>query len=305
MTPNSLPLPAGLRDRLDPRTLGLFAAGAVLVGLIWFVARWASATPYVTLYHDLELKDVATITDRLQKADIEHRLGPSGTEVLVPPEELARARVALAKDGLPSSGRPGLELFDRTSWGMTDFTQRVTYQRALEGELARTIAGLRGVQSAQVHLVLSEHGGFRSSDRPGSASVVVTLPAGTALPDETVRGITYVVSNSVEGLASDDVAVMDDGGHVLSTPADAGTAGGLTSRQLDLQRTVERQLSEKIESMLATVVGQGRARAQVSALLGFDQVDRTEETYDPETQVLQLEQRSERRSLLPVHARVL
>jgi len=123
--------------------------------------------------------------------------------------------------------------------------------------------------------------------------VSIELPAGTALPDETVRGITYVVSNSVEGLSSDDVAVMDDGGHVLSAPADAGTAGGLTSRQLDLQRTVERQLSDKIESMLATVVGQGRARAQVSALLGFDQVDRTEETYDPETQVLQLEQRSE------------
>jgi flagellar M-ring protein FliF len=213
--------------------------------------------------------------------------------VLVPVAEIARARVALAKDGLPVNGRPGLELFDKPSWGMTDFTQRVTYQRALEGELARTVAGIRGVSKAQVHLVIPSPSPLRKLDRPASASVVLTLRPGTVLPGETIQGITYIVANSVEHLASDNVAVMDDSGHLLSVPSGNGSLAGMTSWQLEMQRSIEQSVVEKIEVLLAPLVGAERTRAQVSAELSFDQTDRTVETFDPDAQVLENEQRSE------------
>ena len=269
--------------------LGVLAAAVVLIGLL---GRWASTPSYVTLYRDLDLSESGTMVDQLAKAGIPRRLEAGGAELQVPAADLARARVALARVGLPSNGRPGLELFDKPSWGMTDFTQRVTYQRALEGELARTVAGIRGIERAQVHLVLTSSSALRRLDRPASASVVLTLKPNVVLTSDAVQGITYIVSNSVEQLSSENVAVMDDAGHVLSVPAGEGSAG-LTTRQLEIQRSMERNLAEKIEDLLATVVGPGRARAQVSAQLSFDQVDRTVEAFDPDGQVLESEQRSE------------
>lgn len=274
------------------RFLILGAAAVALVG-IWMIGRWATAPTYVPLFRDLELGEVGAIGDHLGKADIDYRLGAGGTEVLVPAPDLARARVALARDGLAQPGRPGLELFDKPSWGMTDFTQRVTYQRALEGELARTIAALRGVRQAQVHLVIPRTTSFRATQQPSGASVVLTLAPGGSLSPETVRGITYVVANSVDQLSSDNVAVLDTEGRVLSLPATNESTSGLTSRQLEIQRGVEQHLATKVEQLLATVVGTGRSRTQVAAQLNFEQVDRTIETYDPDGQVVQAEARSE------------
>ncbi|HUK62292.1 MAG TPA: flagellar basal-body MS-ring/collar protein FliF, partial [Dongiaceae bacterium] len=286
-------LPAGLKDRLNPRALLALGVGVALVAGILVVSRWASEPAWVTLYHDLDLSDAAQIGDHLTKADIRHQLGAGGTEIRVAADDVARARVALAKDGLPLNGRPGLELFDKPSWGMTDFTQRVTYQRALEGELARTIGALRGVAHAQVHLVLASDGVLRREERPASASVVLTLGPGVTLAADAVQGITYIVSNSVEELPAENVAVMDDAGHVLSAPSSDALTAGLTSRQLEVQRGLESRLAQKIEALLATVVGEGHARAQVAAQVDFDQKDRTVETFDPEAQVLQTEQRAE------------
>ncbi len=290
---DALPPLSRLRQARGSTRLLLFAGVAVVVVGIWLVARWASAPTYVTLYRDLELNEAGAVADKLGKSDIQYRLGAGGSEILVPVADLARARVALAKEGLPTSGRPGLELFDKPSWGMTDFTQRVTYQRALEGELARTIGGLQGVQRAQVHLVLPAPSPIRRQERPAGASVVLALKPGTTLSSDAIQGITYIVSNSVEGLSSDNVAVMDDAGHVLSVPAAAGSETGLTTRQLEIQRALEAHLSDKLETLLATVVGAGRSRAEVAAEMSFDQVDRTVETYDPDGQVVETEQRSE------------
>ncbi len=280
----------GLRG--NRRFLALGAA-VVLVAGVWYASRWISAPTYMTLYRDLELNEAGTMVERLGKGGIPYRLEAGGTEVLVPVADAARARVTLAKDGLPQNGRPGLELFDKPSWGMTDFTQRVTFQRALEGELARTIGGLQGIERAQVHLVMSTSSPLRRLERPAGASVVLKLKAGAVLSPDAVQGITYIVSNSVEQLSSDNVAVMDDAGRVLSVPSAAGSIAGLTSRQLEYQRTTEGRLTEKIEGLLGTVLGAGRTRAQVAAQLSFDQVDETVETFDPDGQVLQTEQRSE------------
>jgi flagellar M-ring protein FliF len=237
---------------------------------------------YVTLYRDLEFAEVASMEESLKGGGIPHKLGPGGSEILVPVEDVARARVVLAKDGHAVGGRPGLELFDKPSWGMTDFSQRVTYQRALEGELARTVAGIRGVQRAQVHLVIPTPGPLRRLDRPASASVVLTLVAGKTLADETIQGITYVVSNSVENLSSENVAVMDDTGQLLSVPAGGRSNTGMTSWQFEMQRTVEEQMVDKIHRLLEPVLGAGHIRAQVSAELSFDQVNSMVETIAPQ-----------------------
>jgi flagellar M-ring protein FliF len=274
------------------RFLGLgIIAGAL--ALLWVGSRWAAGPSYVTLYRDLELSGAGSITDNLTKNGIAYRLDDGGSTVLVAQADVARARVMLAKDGLPANGRPGLELFDKPSWGMTDFTQRITYRRALEGELSRTIGTLRGVERAQVHLALPESSPLRKLERPAEAAVVVSLKPGFVLGPEVVQGIAYIVSNSVEQLPADNVAVMDDSGRLLSVPADNGGFYGLTTRQLDLQRSVEHQLAEKAEGMLATVVGAGQSRVQVSAQLNFEQVDKTVESYDPDGAVLGTEQRSE------------
>ena len=294
MSESSLsPVPfAMLRGMSNGRRLALIGALVLLVAGIGLVGRWASSPTYATLFRDLDLKEAGEIGDQLTKSNVPWRLATGGTEVEVPVAVMARARVALAKQGLPISGRPGLELFDKPSWGMTDFTQRVTFQRALEGELGRTLGQIDGVERAEVHLVLPAPSAVRRNERPAGASVVLTLRGG-GLAAETVQGMAYIVSNSVEGLAADNVAIMDATGRLLSAPS-AGLAGaGLTGRQLEAQHGLEQHLVERIEGLVATVVGQGRVRAQVAAQLEFEQVEQTTETYSPDGQVLQDEQRSE------------
>ncbi len=275
------------------RRVLLIGVLVVVLAALAAVGRWASTPTYVTLYRDLDLKESGLIAEQLGKTNVPYKLVTGGTEVQVPVAEVARARVALAKDGLPASGRPGLELFDKPSWGMTDFTQRVTYQRALEGELSRTLGQIAGVERAEVHLVMPAPSAVRRNDRPAGASVVLTLRGGASLGPESVQGMAYIVSNSVESLSPDNVAIMDATGRVLSAPASAGTGSGLTGRQLEVQRGIEQRTVDKIEEMVATVVGVGRVRAQVTAEMSFDQVDQTVETFNPDGQVLQTEQRSE------------
>jgi flagellar M-ring protein FliF len=293
------PLPPVLIDTVrrmnggTRRFVGL-AVIAVALALLWSASRWAAGPTYVTLYRELELSSVSSITESLTKAGVSYRLENGGSEVLVPVDEVARARVLLAKDGLPANGRPGMELFDKPTWGMTDFTQRITYRRALEGELARTIGTLRGVERAQVHLALPESSPLRKLDRPAEAAVVLTVRPGAVLSPEIVQGVAYIVSNSVEQLPPQNVAVMDDTGRLLSSPADNGSAPlGLSTRQLDLQRSVEKQMADKVDGLLGTVLGPGHTRVQVAATLNFEQVEKTVESYDPDGQVLSTEQRSE------------
>lgn len=273
------------------RLLAVLGLAASLVP-IWMLINWASAPAFVPLYRELNWGDVGEVTEQLESAGIEYRLEAGGSSVTVPSSDLARARVLLAEGGY-GAGRPGLELFDKTSWGMTDFSQRVAYRRALEGELARTIGQLRGVNRAQVHLTLPETSPLRRLERPAEAAVVVSVGSSTPLSPDVVQGIAHLVSNSVEHLTAGNVAVLDNSGRLLSSGSDAGTAVGLSNSQLELQRSVEEGLSEKALGILAQVLGEGNARVQVAADLNFEQVDRTVEAFDPDGQVIQSEQRSE------------
>jgi flagellar M-ring protein FliF len=176
---------------------------------------------------------------------------------------------------------------------MTDFTQRINYRRALEGELERTIGKMRGVEAAQVHLAMQEGSVFRAPDKPLEASVVIKLANGDTPAPDVVSGISHLVASSVDGLQSEHVTIVDDGGRMLTMDSDISSAAGLTSRQLGVQREVESYLEKKAQTIVGQIVGGKNARVQVSAAINFDQVQRTTSAVDPDKQAIATEQRAE------------
>lgn len=282
-----------LFDRVGGRQRAMLVAVGLVVALgIFGVSRWATAPEWVPAFTNQPIETVGQMTDKLQQAGIAYKLDRGGSDILVSASDVARARVTLAKDGLPAAGRPGMELFDQPSWGMTDFTQRINYRRALEGELERTIGKMRGVQAAQVHLALHEESNFRNQDKPANASVVLKTGGAPPAPD-VVQGIAHLVASSVDGLTSERVTVLDDAGRLLSTPNNDGSVEALTSSQLTTEREVEGYLQGKAEGLVNDIVGSGNARVRVTAALNFDKIERQSELVDPEKQATSTEQRYE------------
>jgi flagellar M-ring protein FliF len=189
-------------------------------------------------------------------------------------------RLQLAAEGLPASGRIGFELFDRTTFGATELTEKVNFQRALEGELARTIGSLATVAAARVHLALPRSSLFSEQAQPAKASVVLRLASGRGLAVSEVEGIVGLVASSVEGLTADAVTVIDTSGRRLSRTADPAEAATDRGR-FERQQQIERDLAARVVALLEPVVGAGRVRANVSATLKADSEDETEERWDP------------------------
>ncbi len=277
-----------------PRRAAMLVVGLVAAAAIWGVAQWATAPTWTTLFPGLAAEQVGDLTDRLTKSGIPYKLDAAGTQVLVASADVARARVAVAKSGeLPGGARPGFELFDQPSWGQTDLTQRVNYRRALEGELERTIGKLQGIESARVSFVMHEAEAYGAEDRPTEASVVLHLKSGETPAAEVVTGIAHLVASSAEGLTTEHVTIVDRAGRLLTLAEEPASIAGLTTRQLDVQRTVERDLQGKAERLLQTAVGANNARVQVTAQLNFDRVERSSSTVDPEQQAIATEQKAE------------
>ena len=274
------------------RRVATLAVGLLAVALIVAVSRWATRPEMVPLVSGAPLDQVDAITRRLTQEGITNELGRGGTDVMVAEIDLPRACVALAKDGIPNAGRPGMEIFDKPAYAMTDFTQRINYRRAMEGELARTIGQMRGVASAQVQLAINETSTFRRGDTPSKASVVLHLRGSEVPAPEVVRGIAQLVASSVGDLSSDHVSVLDDAGRLLTRPLDESDAG-LTSRQLEAQREVEDHLRRKAADLVEQVVGAGNGRVEVTALVNFDKLERQTQVVDPDKQVTATEQKAE------------
>lgn len=288
---------ASMLESLFGRVNGSRQAAIIGVGVAATVAvlalsRWATAPTFVPLYSDVPLESAGAVTDKLTEAGIEFKLERAGSVILVPSADVAKARVALAREELPGAGRPGLELFDKPTWGMTDFTQKVNYRRALEGELERNISKMQGVERVQVHLALEDDKLFRKDTRDSKASVTLAMRSGEAPTASTVRGIASLVAGSVSGLDVNHVVIVDERGNALTDIDDVGGIG-LSSRQLTMQREIEQRLEEKAEALVSRMVGAGNARVQVAAVINFDKVERTTQSVDPEQQAIVTEQKNE------------
>ncbi|MCA1957698.1 MAG: flagellar M-ring protein FliF, partial [Nitrospira sp.] len=217
------------------------------------------------------------------------------TTVLVPSAQVHELRLQLATQGLPHGGGVGYEIFDRTSIGMSEFVQKLNYRRALQGELARTIAQMPEVERARVHLAIPERRLFANEQDRARASVVLSLRNGYMLSKAQVQGVVHLVSSSVEGLQARDVTVVDGHGRLLSGST-ADETIGLTSSQLEYQRTVEKDIETRIQTMLERIVGQNKAVVRVSSVIDFRKIETTEERFDPNGQVVRSEQRGQEKT---------
>jgi flagellar M-ring protein FliF len=274
------------------RQAAIIAVGLIVTALVYVVAQNAMKPVQVTLISNVPLAIVEKMAAKLKEEGIIAKLTESGTGIEVDSANFAKARVALGGSGLMETSRPGLELFDKPAWGMTDFTQKINLRRALEGELERNIAGMTDVKAVQVHLALEDDQIFKQNERPSKASVTLTMKQGGTPPEATVRGITRLVAGSVGGLTPDNVTVVDERGQAL-TIDNANSVTGLTSLQLAQQREVEKELRAKVEPLLVATYGEGNARVQLSALLNFDRVERSTQSVDPDKQALTAEQSQE------------
>ncbi len=258
----------------------LLVTVAVLLPIVVFVgSQWLGEGQYVPLFASLSTEDAGTLIAHLKATKTPYQVGGAGDQILVPADRVNEVRLRVATQGLPLGGGVGFEMFDKPSLGISDFAQRLNHQRALQGELARTIGQLRGVTRARVHLVLPQPSLFTDRERPASASVFLKLAGGTTLNGEQVRGIVHLVASSVEGLNADHVTVVDTGGRVLSAGAESG-ASGMSPRRLEIKAAVEEGVERRLQSLLEAALGPGQALSRVAAQVNFDQVERTEERFE-------------------------
>lgn len=272
----------------------LIIAGSI-AGLTIFTL-WANKQEMSVLYSNLSAEDAAAVIAKLKEQKIPYEIGEMGASILVPSDKVHELRLHLAGQGLPQGGGVGFEIFDRTTMGMTDFVQKLNYKRALQGELARTIGQLSEVEKARVHLVIPEKSIFAANQERARASVALKLKGGKQLSERQVQGIVHLISSSVEGLTPQDITIVDIHGQILTRVTSDSSLGQLTNSQMEHQKQFEKDLEGKVQTMLERIIGQERVVARVSADLEFKQVEKTEERFDPDTQVARSEQRSKEKS---------
>ena len=273
--------------------LMLAGSAALVMVMMWLLVFFMNRVEYQTLYADLDPQEAQGIVQKLQELKVPYELGTDGRTVRVAADKLAEVRIQLASQGLPESGRIGFEIFDRTNFGLTNFQEQVNYQRALEGELARSIMTLTEVEAARVHLVLAKESLFQSSDEQTKASVILKLKNGRSLSGSAAQGIVNMVASAVKGLTPEKVVLVDYRGRILSR--NEGGESGLSAQQLDARQKLETELAGKIVQILEPAVGQGKIRPQVSVVMNFQQVEETVEQYDPERSVVRSQQKQEER----------
>jgi len=274
------------------RIAAMGAVAAILVGVFAFIILRVTAPQMTTLYNELTLEDSAAIVSQLEGQGIKFELARQGATILVPKEQVARLRMQLASEGLPTGGSIGYEIFDRSdTLGATSFVQNINHLRAMEGELSRTIGSLDRIRAARVHLVIPERELFQRDRRPPSASIVLNV-RGSLGPGE-IRAVQHLVATAVEGLDPERVSIVDESGRLLASGTGADEEGMLSSTLQERTVAVEGRLRNQIEEILNSVVGPGRARVRVNAEVDYNRLTETTETFDPDGQVVRSTQTKE------------
>ena len=270
----------GLLDQLRanprlPAAIGISAVVAVVAAL-WL---WSRTPDYGVLYSNLSDRDGGAIIASLQQMNIPYKFNAGGGALLVAADKVPEARLKLAAQGLPKGGTVGFELMDNQKFGTSQFAEQVNYQRALEGELARSINSISAVESARVHLALPKPSLFVRDQKKPSASVVLTLHRGRTIDEGQVSAVVHLISSSVPELSAKSITVVDQAGNLLSA-ANAGTRG-LDVSQLKYSQEIEHAYIRRIEAILQPIVGTANVHAQVTADIDFSTTENTEEKYRP------------------------
>jgi len=276
----------GLVPRLQTLTqiplqqkISLMVVLAVAIALGAGAWMWSSTPDYRVLHANLAEREGGAVIAALQQMNVPYKF-IDGT-LMVPAAQLHEARMRLASQGLPRGGGAGFELMENQKLGASQFVEQINYQRALEGELARSIQSLGGVHSARVHLALSRPSAFLREQPRTSASVLVNLHPGRNLDAMQVAAIAHLISHSVPGLPAKNVSIVDQNGTLLSGESESGGKRSLDAGQLKFQQEIEQTFLRRVESILAPVLGAGNVRAQVSAEIDFTETEQAEEIYKP------------------------
>lgn len=270
------------------RKLALGAALILSIALFTVIILQSRSVNQQLLYANLSATDAAGVTEWLQAQKIPYTLKDGAKSIWIPVDNIYQARLDLAANGLPSGGGVGFEIFDKQSFALTDYVQKVNYSRALQGELARTVSSLAPVENARVHLAIPEKRLFKSQQQATTASVILTLALGKSLSDEQVQGIVHLVAGSVGGLEPENVKVIDSNGMVLGDDDEQDRL--LSTDMLAYQRKVELQIQLRAQDLLDRTMGVDNALVRVTATLDFSQVEKTEEFFDGDDPVVRSEQ---------------
>lgn len=266
------------RLRANPK-IPLLIAAAAAIAIIVALALWAKGPDYRVLYSNVNDRDGGAIVSELTKLNIPYRFADGGGAIMIPAENVHETRLRLAQLGLPKGGAVGFELLDQEKFGISQFSEQINYQRALEGELSRTIETLGPVQNARVHLAIPKPSLFVREQKAPSSAVTLTLQPGRALDEGQINSIVYMVSSSVAGLPPDNVTVVDQTGRLLTQAG--GSGRDLNAAQLKYSNEVESMYQRRIEAIIAPIVGMGNVHAQVTAQIDFAAREQTDEQYQP------------------------
>ncbi len=273
-----------------PKKISYVGGTAIFVGALVFLVYTTNRTDYTMLYSGLSQSDMGEVAQALKAKKVPYRITEGSIEV--PREQLYETRLGLAADGIPKGAGAGFEIFDQQKLGSTEFVQKINYQRALQGELARTINGMSEVQESRVHLVLPEESLFKEDHKPPSAAVVLKLRQGARIDQRQLQGIVNLVSATVRGLEEDKISIISTDGQVLFKKNSPEQSMQMSQNQLERKSRMEDDVRLKVQSMLEQVLGPKKVLARVALDLDFNQVQIAEETYNPDSAVIRSQQRS-------------
>jgi len=288
----------GLAGLTIARQMGLMLGLALSVAIGVAVVLWSQEPSYGRLYSEIGESDVSEILDVLNKENIKYKVETGSGAIMVPMDQVSAVKLKLAAQGLPKSNSLGYELLDKDQgFGASKSVETVRFQRALEGEIARTIMAIQNVKSARVLLAMPVQSVFVRERKKPSASVIVNLYQGRSLDKGQVESIIHLVASSVPQLDAEQVTVVDQKGQLLNSN-DSSVAGNLTSKQFEYKKNIEEHLMGRIQNILSPLVGGDGMRVQISADVDFTETDRTQEMFNPDLPALRSEQTSEEQNSL-------
>ncbi len=277
LTPTLMQTLAGFNSK---QSIGLLVAAAAMAALLFGMWMWGKTPDYRVLYGNLSDRDGGAIIESLQQMNVPYKFAEGGGALLVPADKVHEVRLRMASQGLPKGSLVGFELMENQKFGTSQFLEQMNYQRALEGELARSVQTLASVQSARVHLAIPKPTVFVKEQQQPGASVVLTLHPGRTLDGSQISGIVHLISSSVPNMPAKNVTVVDQSGALLSS-AKEGSTGQMDATQISYVRQIEQAYINRIEAIIAPLIGANNVRAQVTADVDFAQTEQTAESYKP------------------------